>query len=316
MKISTMRLPACVCLALLGITTITAQAQEYPSRSIRILTGEPGGTNDFVARLLAQGLNTGLGQSVVIDNHPSNLVGEVASKAPADGYTLLVAGDTFLTVPLMQASPYDPVRDFKPITLVTRAPSVLAVHPSLPVKSLKELIALAKSKPGQLNYSSSPGQVVGELFNNMAHVKIVRIPYKGGGPALTALISGEVQLVYSTAGAMSVHIKAGRLRPLAVTTIERSPLAPDLPSISTVVPGFVFQSIYGLFAPAKTPAAVITRVNKEAVQFLKQPAIKAKFLVSGVEAVGSTPEELLSTVTSQTDKIAAVIKSANFSLDK
>ncbi len=297
-----------VCLLVLGAGTVIAQ--DYPNRPVRIVTGEPGGTNDFVARLLAQGLTKGLGQNVIIENRPSNLIGEVVAKAPADGYTLLVAGATFVTVPLLQKTPYDPVKDFAPITLATTAPTIMVVHPSLPVKSVKELIAFAKARPGELNYSSSPGQQTGELFNTMAGIKIVRIPYKGGGPALNALMGGEVQLMFATAGAASPHIKSGRLRALAVTTPQPSALGPGLPTVTSTLPGFVSQNIYGIFAPVKTPDAIIRRVNREAVQFLNISVTKELLLSNGVEAIGSTPEELADTVKSEMARLAKLIKDA------
>ena len=297
-------------IGLLVLGAGTTIAQDYPTRTVRVVTGEPGGTNDFIARLLAQGLAKGLGQNVIVENRPSNLIGEVVAKAPADGYTLLVAGATFVTVPLLQKTSYDPVKDFAPITLATTSPAIMVVHPSLPVKSVKELIAFAKARPGELNYSSSPGQQMGELFNTMAGIKIVRIPYKGGGPAINALIGGEVQLMFATAAAATPHIKSGRLRALAVTTPQPSALGPGLPTVTSTLPGFVSQNIYGIFAPVKTPETIIRRVNREAVQFLNVPATKELLLANGVEAIGSTPEELADTVKSEMARLAKLNKDA------
>jgi len=245
-----------------------ATAENFPTRPVRIVTSEIGGGLDFVARLVAQGLTPNLGQQVIVDNRPSGVfTGSIVSKASPDGYTLLLNGSSFWLLPFLQSNvPYDPIKDFAPITLATRSPLLLVTHPALPVKSVKELIALAKAKPGELNYSSSspgtPQHIAAELFKSMAGVNIVRIPYKGAGPAIVAVVAGEVQLTFSSAGAAAPHIKSGRLRALAVASAEPSALAPGLPTVASAgLPGFEAGSLWCFFAPAKTPASLISRLQ-------------------------------------------------------
>src|SRR4051812_16130180 len=225
------RLSSSLTVAALFATTVSvsspaAEPDRYPSRPIRIVTSEIGGGLDFVARLVSQALTPNLGQQVIVDNRPSGVfTGSIVSKASPDGYTLLFNGSSFWMLPFLQRNvPYDPVKDFAPITLATSSPLMLVVHPALPVKSVKELIALAKAKPGELNYSSSsagtPQHIAAELFKSMAGVNVVRVPYKGAGPAIVALVAGEVQMTFSSAGAAVPRIKSGRLRALAVASAE------------------------------------------------------------------------------------------------
>ncbi len=293
-----------------------AFAQPYPSKPVRIVTSEVGGGNDFIARLMAPGLTGRLGQQVIIDNRPSGVIpGSTVSKAPPDGYTLLVYGGTFWLGPLLQDNvPYDVLRDFAPISLLTSSPNLLVVHPSLPVKSVKDLIALAKARPGELNYGSpSAGaaqHLAAELFKAMAGVDIVRVPYRGNGPALTALIGGQVQLTFAVASA-GPHIQSGRVKALAITSARRSPLFPGLPTIAeSGLHGYEATAMQGIFAPAKTSPSLIQRLNEEVVRVLNQPDVKARLFNVGVETVGSSPEEFSATMKSEIARMGKVIKDA------
>lgn len=274
-----------------------AYTQDYPAKVIRIVTSPPGGSNDFVARLLVKGLTEKLGWQIVIDNRATILAPEVVMRTAPDGYTLLVTGGTFITGHLFDKLPYEPLRDFAPITLTHRQPNILVVHPSLPVKTVKELIAVAKAKPGQLNYASSgvgsTNHLSGELFNAMTGTKIVRINYKGVGPAVTAMLSGEVHLMYANLAAVSAHLEAGRLRPLAITSAEPSPLRPGLPTMAASgLPGFETVVITGVYAPAGTPGVIVNRLQQEILRAIHLSEIKERFSSIGIETVGSSPQEL------------------------
>ncbi len=296
----------------------TVAAQGYPVKPLRIIVPGTGGAGDFTARLIAQGISGPLGQQVIIDNRPTGIVpGELTAKAPADGYTLLLSGSSLWLAPYMQDSVlYDPVKDFAAITLATSSPNVAVVHPSVPAYSIRELIALARSRPGALNYGSGGAgtsqHLAGELFKTMARVNIVRIAYKGGGPAAIAdLLSGQTQLVFPTAPLAAQHIKSGRLRALAVTSAESSALVPGLPSIAASgLPGYESISMYGMFAPARTPEAAIARLNQEIVRVLSSADAKAKFFSMGVEAAGSSSEHLAAKVKSEMTRMGKVIRDA------
>ncbi len=292
-----------------------ALGQGYPNKSIRVVTSPAGGGNDFPARLVAQGISGALGQQVLVDNRATVLIGEIVAKAPPDGYTLLVSGSPHWIGPLVESTSYDPINDFAPISVIDRAPIILVVHPSMPVKSVKDLIAVARARPGQLNYGSgAPGgsnHLGAILFNYMAGVNIVRIPYKGSGPAMIALMSGEVQVMFPSAGGVASHIKSGRLRALAVGSAEPSALAPGVPTLAASgVPGYVSEAIHALFAPAGTPQAIIARLNREVRRYLETAEAKEMFLKGGIEAFGSTPEELTATMKSEIANIGKVLKAA------
>ncbi len=292
-----------------------AHAQLVSTKFIRIVTSEPGSTNDLSARLLAPDLTRALGQQVIIENRGSLAV-EYASKAAPDGNTLLYYGNSVWLLPLLRANAaYDVLRDLAPVTLTTLAPVVLAVHPSLPVKSLRDLIALAKARPGQLNYAAgtigASTHLSMELFKAMAGVNIVRIPYKGTGPAVTALLGGEAHLMFSPLGSVSPHLRSGRLRALAVGNEQPSPLAPGLPTIAAAgVPGYEAASITGMFAPANTPAALVARLNQEIARSLTAPAMKQRFFDDGLEVATGTPEEFLARIKSEIAKWGKVIREA------
>ena len=290
--------------------------ESYPNKPIRIVTSGAGGTADIVARAIARGITDGLGQQLIVDNRGGAIPAEIVSKATPDGYTVLVTGSLLWITPLMQGhAPYDPVTGFSPITVAVTAPGILVVHPSLPVRSVKELIALAKARPGELNYGHTTGgttQAAGELFKALAGINIVNIPYKGSGQALIDLMSGQLQLMFPVLASAAPHVKAGRLSALAVTSPQPSALFPGLPTIAASgLPGYESQSIYGVFAPAGTPATVIKRLNQEIVRFVNTAAAKKLFLGRGAEIVGGSPEQLAETIRAEMARLGNVLKNAN-----
>jgi tripartite-type tricarboxylate transporter receptor subunit TctC len=297
-----------------------ARAQDFPSKPIRIVTGAPGGSSDFTARLIAQGLTENLRQQVIVDNR-GNVDGELVAKAPPDGYTLVIDGASIWIGPLVQKAPYDPVRDFAPVTLAVSAPNVVIVQPSIPVKSIRELIALAKAQPGKLNYSSggigASSHLAAELFKSMAGVAIVNVNYKGTGPALNALIANEVQVMFVNPAIASPHIKSERVRALAVASLGPSPLMPDLPTVAAAgLPGFESVVLQGMFAPAGTPPARVTLLSREIAKVLNRPDVKERHFNTGVETVASTPEELAARIKSEMAKWGKVIRDAGIRPDK
>ena len=316
--------PAVVLLAasLAAQTGLPAHAQNYPVKPIRIVTSAAGGGNDYMARIIAQAISGPLGQQVIIENRggSSVILGEVVVNAPADGYTLLFASSSLWLAPLLQKTPYDPLRDLAPISLVDRSPNILVVHPSLPAHSVKELIALAKARPGEINYSSSgvgtSAHLAGELFKSLTGVKMVHVAYKGSVGSLNGLLSGEVQLSFATTTSVSPHIKAGRLRALAVTTAEPTPLLPGLTTVAAAgVPGYEAASTDGLLAPAKTPAAIITRLNQEVVRALNRPEIKDKFLNTGIDLIAGAPDDFAAAIRIELTRMGKVIRDAGIRAD-
>ena len=291
-------------------------AQTYPSKPIRLITAQAGGGADLAARLVAQGLTERLGQQVIVDNRGVvAVVGELVAKAPPDGYTLLLYAQALWLTPFLRDNVrYDPVKDFAPITLAVSQPSILVTHPAVPVKSVKELVALAKARPRELNYASaqdgSPAHMAGELFKSMAKAEIVRVNYKGSAPAFNDLIGGQVQLMFAPVGGSVPHVKSGRLKALAVTSAKASPLLPGLPPVSDALPGYEATSPYGIFAPAGTPAALIGRLNQEIERVLASPEVKEKFTSLGVDVVGGSPAVLAATVKAEMTKWGALIKAA------
>ncbi len=292
-------------------------AQDFPSKTVRIVASEAGGGGDFIARLLAVGLTSAFGQQVIVENRGGGVVaGDVVARAAPDGYTLLLYGNTLWLLPLMRKQvPYDPQRDFVPVTLAGRAGNMLVINPSLPVKSVKDLVALARARPGQINFSTAaPGTInhlAGELFNSMANVNIVRISYRGSPSALNAVLSGEVQLMFATAAPAKPHIQAGRVRALGVTTGTRMAAYPDLPTIAEAgLPGFEAVSFHGIFAPAKTPDGVVSRLQQEMVRILSRPDTRDRFAGIGAEPVGSTREELAAAIKAEVARMGKVIREA------
>jgi len=295
-------------------------AEDFPSRPIRIVTSEAGGGNDVQARMVARGLSASLGQQVIVENRPSGVIpGEIVSRASPNGYTLLLYNNTLWIGPLMQSTPYDPVRDLAPITTVAVGPNILVVNAALPASTVAELIALAKTKPGALNYASSgagaSNHLAAELFKAMAGVNIVRIGYKGANQGLNDLIASQIQVMFPTAGAAMPHVKSGRVKGLAVTSAERSPVAPQLPTVASAgLPGYESTAIYGMFVPAKTPRALINRLNQEIVNTLGDAEVKEKFFALAMETVGGSPEQLAATVKSDMKKMGKVIAEAGIKM--
>jgi tripartite-type tricarboxylate transporter receptor subunit TctC len=289
----------------------------YPNKPVRLVTGEAGGGPDLVARLTAEGIAGALGQAVIVENRAGGVTPpDTVAKANPDGYTLLVSSGIVWLMPyLMQKVPFDPARDFAPVSLAIRAPNVVVVHPSLAVKSIPDLIALAKSKPGALNYASAPtgsaSHLAAELFKNMAGVDIVRVPYRGGGPALNDLLSGRVQLFFATPAAVIQHIKSGKLRALAVGSAQPSPLFPGLPTVASFgLRGYESGVMTGVFAPAKTPAPVVARLAHEVSRTFSSPEMKERMLNTGLESVGSSPQEFAAIIKSDIAVWSKLIKDA------
>ena len=277
-----------------------AMAQNYPSRPIRLVVPQSaGGSTDLVARPLAQRVAEAMKGSVVVDNRPgagSTIGTDIVAKAPSDGHTLLAVAASFTMSPsLYKKLPFDPVNDFAPISLLSSLPNILVVHPALPVKSVKELIAHAKAQPGKLNYSSS-GMATGthmsmELLKHMTGISMAHIPYKGGAPSVTALISSEVQLCFATISTALPHVKSGRLRALAVSSARRATAAPDVPALAEAgVPGYDYASWIGLLAPSKTPQAIISKWHMESARVMQTPDMKMLLQHEGSEAVGNSPQ--------------------------
>lgn len=299
--------------ALLAVTN--ASAQTYPSKWIRMIVGfTPGGPTDALARVYAQSLGTVLGQSVVVENRGGAdglIAGDLVAKAAPDGYTLFFASAGHaINASFYTKVPYRTIEDFAPVTLVGESPNIVAVTPSLPVKNLQEFVALAKSKPGHLNYgaTSSPTLLATELFISMAGIQIVRIPFKGAAPATAALLSGDVQLMLSGIGTTLPQVKAGTLKGLAVTGANRSPLAPEIPTVKESGIEYVATTWYGVLAPAGTPRAIIDRLNAASRTTLSNPEVKALTIQQGVELTPCTPEEFGAFIQAEVDRWAKVVK--------
>ena len=274
-----------------------ACAQDYPSaRPLHIYTSQPGSGSDVAARVLAKRLPETFGQTAVVDNR-GILAPEIAAKAQPDGYTVLFYSTPLWVSPLLQVkSQWDAARDFAPVTMAVNAPNLLAVHPSLPVKSVRELLALAKARPGELNYGSgsvgSSSHLAAELFNAMARVNIVRVPYRGVGPAVVGLLGGQVQVLFPSAGSGLPYVKSGRMRALAVASTKPSALLPDVPTIAAAgVPGYEADTPLGVFVPAGTPAKIVAQLYQGITATLQLPEIKKLVLTQGFEVVGSSPAD-------------------------
>jgi tripartite-type tricarboxylate transporter receptor subunit TctC len=305
--------------------TAHLQAQNYPERPVRLIVPlSAGGSADIVGRQIAQKLREKLGHQFVIDNRPGagSLIGtEIAARAPRDGYTLLLAGSSFTTAPSLQRKlPYDPLKDFAPITMVAAAPGLLVVNPAVPVRTVKDLVALARAKPGQINYAS-PGigtspHFAGALFNLMAGVDMVHIPYKGAGPAVTDLVAGQVQLSFASMPSVMANVKSGRLRAVAVTGLKRSAALPDLPTVAeSGLPGFETSSWQGLFAPAGTPTVIVNKLYREVAAVVRLPDIVAALAQDGSEPVASTPEMFSKWLPGELAKWVKVAKAANLTVE-
>ncbi len=312
-------------LALVATALRPVAAQTYPAKPIRfIVPFPPGGGNDLIARELSQHLTESLGQPMVVDNRPgaSTLIGaEAAAKASPDGYTLFMGNNSTLTINphLYKKLPYDAVRDFAPLSLLASAPFVLLAHPSVPAQSVKELIALARQRPGQLNFGSSglgiATHLAGEMFKLMARVDIVHIPYKGAAPALTDLIGGQIELLFNNVISAMPHVRSGRLRALAVTSKTRSHALPQVPAVAEAgLPDYEASVWYAVLAPARAPAPVRTRLHGEFVKALQQPRVQDRLASDGASIVGSTPEVLARTIEADLARWGKVIKQNGISL--
>ncbi len=307
----------CVAAALLPSLAL---AQNYPLRPVRtIVPFAPGGGADIVARGILPRLGESMGQQFVIDNRPGGgtLIGaELAARAAPDGYTLFIGitGTMAINPSIYRKMPYDPVRDFAPITMLANGPNVLVVHPSLPARSVKELIALARSRPGQMSYGSSgiggAPHLAGELFKSMARVDMIHVPYKGAAPATTDLLAGHIQIMFAGMGAALPHIQAGKLRALAVAGEARSPALPDAPTIGEFLKGFAAATWFGLFAPAGTPKEVVTLLHREIVRATTREDVRRQLLSLGYEPATLTPDQLGQYVKDEIAKWAGVIKAA------
>jgi len=316
-----MTLRACfILLVAIAVANVYAQASgaNYPAKQIRVIVPFPaGGPTDAIARAIGQKLSETWGQPVIVDNRPGaggNIGTELAAKSPADGYTLFIGTvANAINQSLFAKLPFDFVRDFAPVTQNYVTGLILAVHPSLPAHSVKELIALAKAHPGQLSYSSSgvggTPHLAGELFNSMAGVTMVHVPYKGSAPAMADLLGGHIQLTFDNMLTVLPQVKAGKLRGLAVTMTARSPLTPELPTVAEAgLKGFEVKSWNGVVVPTGTPKEIIARLNGEIVRILRQPDLREKFLVQGVELVPTTPEEFGAFIKQDIAKWAKVIQ--------
>jgi tripartite-type tricarboxylate transporter receptor subunit TctC len=297
-----------------------ALGQEYPNKPIRMVTSAIGGGNDFAARIVAQGLSEVFGQQVIVDNRPSIFHGVYLPSAPADGYNLLLGGESLWMVPLLQKVPYETMRDIYPVTLIAIASNVLMVHPTVPAKSVKELIDLAKAKPGELNLGSGStggsAHLAGKLFESMANVRFVQINHSGTGPLVTSLVGGQgVHLGFIGISQAAPHIKAGRLRGLAVTTLKPSAAFPGLPTVAETVPGYDAGGQVGLFAPPKTPDAIVNRLNREVTRIVHSPATKERFTNAGVDVATSTPGEFREFMRAEIAKWGKLIKDANIRVE-
>ena len=303
---------------LAACTALPAAAQQYPAKTVRLVSPfPPGGSVDVVGRILAAKLTENLGQQVIVDNRSgaSGIIGtDIVAKAPPDGYTLLINTLPLVTNQfLMPRVPYDPIKDFEPISMVTSSPSLVTVHPSVPVRSIKELIALAKSKPGELNYSAAGvgtnPHIAGELFNLLAGVNMVAVQFKGGGPADLAAISGEVSVAFGNISQEAEYVKAGRLRALAVTSTARSPAMPDLPTVAEAgVPGYEFLTWHGILAPRGTPKPIVDRLNSELKKILTAPDEARLWQDRGLDVIASSPGEFATRLAAEQKKWGEVIR--------
>ena len=313
------RLPVCFALALVAAAG-PSWSQSYPTKPVRLVVGfAPGGSVDTTARIFAPKLSTELGQQFVVENRAgaaSNIAGDFVAKSPPDGYTLLWSSGTALgtNMAFYQKMPFNPLKDFAPIALLMYQGNGLVVNPRVPAKNVKELIALAKSRPGELNYGSagsgSSQHMTAELFSKMTGVKLVGVAYKGGGPALVDLVGGQIDLVFSPLPEVIPYIKAGRLRPLAVSGSQRSPALPDLPTMAETVPGFSFEGFLGVVGPAGMPQDIVTRLNAAANKALQDADTRKRLLDLGLGIAGGTPEQLHAHMKAATAQMIKIAKDA------
>ncbi len=295
-----------------------AYAQTYPVKPIRLVSPyPPGGANDILARIIGQKLGESLGQQIVIENRggaTGNIGAEFVAKSTPDGYTILMGQASNLTINVsLMKMPYDPVKDLAPVTLVATTPNLLVVHPTFPVKTIKDLVALAKAKPGSINYASSgsgsAGHLAAELFKRVAHIEMVHIPYKGAAPALTDVVAGQAQLYFTSPISAQPFVKGGRLRMVAVTSLKRSPSMPEVPTVAeSGYPDFEVVSWWGVLTPAAVPKDIVGKLHTEIVKVLALPEIKAKFADQGADVASNTPEQFAAYIKTEIAKWAKLIK--------
>jgi tripartite-type tricarboxylate transporter receptor subunit TctC len=307
-------------IGLLAAATLPAAAQQYPDRPIRLVVPyAPGGGTDLTSRLIALRLTESFKQQVIVDNRAggaSNIGAEITARSAPDGYTIMMAGISFsINVSIFSKLGYDPIKDFDPVSLVATVPLIVVVHPSVPATNIKELIALARAKPGTLNYASggagTANHIAGELFKYMTGTDIVHVPYKGGGPALADVVGGQVQLLFNTMTSTVGFMNSGKLRALAVTGKRRSPGVPNLPTVAEAgVPGYDVGAWFGIVVPRGTQRAIVNKLNSEIVRITRLPEAREQFAAQGAEAIGSTPEEFAQHLRVEIDKWAKVAKAA------
>lgn len=309
------------------LANVPAAAQAaYPNKTITIIVPfSAGGTTDILARIVGQALTTELGQTVIVDNRAGaggNIGGQVAARAPADGYTLFMGtvGTHAINASLYRKMPFDPIKDFSPLTRVANVPNLLVANPAQPFKNVKELIAYGKAHPGQLNFGSSGNgtsiHLSGELFKTMANVDMQHVPYKGSAPAMTDLLGNQIAIMFDNMPSAIQHVRSGKLRALAVTTAKRSPELPDVPTIAEAgLPGYEATSWFGLFAPAATPPAVVSKLNTAIVKVLANPEIKKKINEQGAEVYSETPEQFAVFIQKESVKWSKVVRDSGASMD-
>lgn len=310
----------------IGLAQSSDAAANYPNRPIRlILPQSPGGPTDLIGRLAAQKLGENLGQTIVADNRAGaagNVGCEIAARSVPDGYTLLLGAPGCLAInpSLYKKLPFDPLRDFEPLTQLTSGPEMLVVHPSVPAQSVKELVALAKAKPDAFNYASggagTPNHLAAELFKSVAGLQMVHVPFKGTGPAMAAVLSGQVQMQMAGLPPALPHVRTGRLRALAVTSARRSSVAPEIPTMAeSGLAGVEVGSWHGILAPAKTPRPIVARLHRELVKTLAQSDVRERFASQGLDTVGSTPDEFRAHIRNEQVKFAKIIKAIGLTAD-
>ena len=316
---ASLRMTSAVAAVVFALTPCGVSAQTYPSKTVRILVGfAPGGGTDIMARAVAARLSESMKQQFVVENRPganANLAAKLAAEAPADGYTILFMSVAhIMSKPVYKNLGYDIERDLTPITVVSEVSNVLAAHPSLPAKSVKELVALARAKPGELTYATSgvasPEHFAGEMFKVMTKTNLLMVPYKGGGPIAIDLVAGHVMTSFSTMPPIIPHIRAGRVRAVAVTKDQRAAVLPDVPTIAETVPGYAMSTWYGAVAPAKTPREIVVRLNQEMVKALALPDVKERLASLGADIVASSPEQTASFFRSELAKYTKVAQAA------
>jgi len=315
----TRRLAAIACIAAGALSPGTSAAADWsPTRPVRIVTTDIGNSNDLLARMLAESLTGALGQQVIVENRGGaggGIAVERLTNAAPDGHTIMVHGTSIWLLPLLRKdTPWDPFKDLAPVSMIARNPAVLVVPVSLPPKTTGELIDYAKARPGQLNYVSvddgSPSHLAAELFTTMAGIKVVRVAYRGGAAAFNGLLAGEGHMMVNAVAPAMAHVRAGRLRALAVTS--RSVLLPDMPTVGETVPGYEWITHQAIFAPAKTPPAILKRLNAEAVRALGGPDLKQKGVKLGIEVDGSASSDVTAMMKSDTSKVRAVLQRSGF----